>query len=157
MLAKARNGKSAARTNRRRVKPGELKARQVWELSADERRDPPPLERHVDRYGQFDPSLTEQQLLRGARIARQLSKLTDGRISVSYSPGTYCTDDLGARGHIFHGHANPSCSEEDFTDFIHLDDRRGDLADQLIAELERIAGEYLCVAALVTKGKGVRQ
>ena len=94
-------------------------------------------------------SRTDRRVDRNARLAQKLTDMTGGEVKLE--TGGYDTDEPDSRGHLFIGgiEGDPLATEGDepiLVTQICLDDRRGDLAHQLILELRRIAHHYTALA-----------
>ncbi len=71
--------------------------------------------------------------------AKKLTKLTKGKVNVSYVPASYFPDDPDSTGHLFSAEFQEPELEE-----IVLDDRKPlCLKMQLFTELHRVAAHYM--------------
>lgn len=78
--------------------------------------------------------------------AEWLTQLTDGQVTIEYTPDATFEDDSTSTGHLFLG----ALSEHDEQVSVLLDDRAPEpLEAQLLAELRRLAGLYGELAAKV--------
>jgi hypothetical protein len=94
-------------------------------------------------YG-IDASLVEQK----RAAAEKLAKVTDDSLAVEFEPMTATEGDEASRGHLFAVYVEGLLDDG----ALWLDDREGDLGQQLAARLRKMAAECERLAAILESG-----
>ena len=79
-------------------------------------------------------------------VCERLEKLTGGTITVMFAPDDYLENDPESMGHLFSGFLSADVDN----DVLDIDDR-GDVADQLVQQLEAIGAFYSDLAQLTSQ------
>ena len=82
------------------------------------------------------------------RQAQELTELTGGRLRITFSPDAFdpVEGPYLSGGHLFTG--SPFNGDGERYNIV-LDDRQGDMATQLVAELRRVGNAYMEIATAV--------